>query len=311
MPKVSTAQFIACWHRNEGVLKRITADLGITESAVMQRRRQIRNKNGVDLKTTDVSNRSDEFNPKNEWISVPVKDGVVVVFSDAHYWPGEPSAAHQALLRVIKQLRPAVVIANGDVVDGASISRHDKIGWQKVPSMTEELVAVKARLGEVERAAGKARLIRTIGNHCIRFDKFLATQVAEMEGIDGFRLRDHLKAWEECWAVRLGKDTVVKHRHHNGIHAAYNNTLKGGLNVVTGHLHRLTITAWGDYTGRRYGIDTGTLAETEGPQFYYMEGSPRPWASGFAVLTYMGGKLLPPELCEVTPQGAIFRGAVV
>lgn len=47
--------------------------------------------------------------------------------------------------------------------------------------------------------------------------------------------------------------------------------------------------------GRRYGVDTGTLADPDGPQFVdYLEASPTNWASGFAVLTFHGGKLLPP-----------------
>jgi hypothetical protein len=30
---------------------------------------------------------------------------------------------------------------------------------------------------------------------------------------------------------------------------------------VHGHLHKLQVTPWADYRGRRYGVDTGTMAE--------------------------------------------------
>jgi hypothetical protein len=40
------------------------------------------------------------------------------VFSDAHYFPGEPSIGHQALLRVIKEVKPVMIVANGDIMDG-------------------------------------------------------------------------------------------------------------------------------------------------------------------------------------------------
>jgi hypothetical protein len=106
-------------------------------------------------------------------------------------------------------------------------------------------------------------------------------------------------------------NTLIKHRWHNGIHATYNNALKGGVNVVTGHLHRLQVSAWGDYTGRRYGVDTGTLAEPDGQQFMYLEHNPVPWASGFAVLTFRNGVLLPPELVEVIDGEAFFRSCKI
>jgi len=112
--------------------------------------------------------------------------------------------------------------------------------------------------------------------------------------------------------MHINESTVIKHRWHNGIHAVYNNVLKAGRNIVTGHLHKLQTTPWGDYNGRRYGVDTGTLAEPSGHQFLYLEGNPVPWASGFAVLTFdENGMLLPPELVEVIGETAYFRGKAV
>lgn len=90
------------------------------------------------------------------------------------------------------------------------------------------------------------------------------------------------------------------------------NDLKSGASIVTGHLHSLKVTPWTDYTGTRYGVDTGTLADIDGSQFEYTEDNPKNWRSGFAVLTFHNGKLMPPELCEVTGDGqAWFRGEIL
>jgi len=89
------------------------------------------------------------------------------------------------------------------------------------------------------------------------------------------------------------------------------NTLKSGRSIVTGHLHQLKVTPWTDYNGRRYGVDTGTLAEPGGDQFAYCEENPVNWCSGFCVLTFKNGMLLPPELCEVINGVAYFRGEKV
>jgi hypothetical protein len=57
-----------------------------------------------------------------------------------------------------------------------------------------------------------------------------------------------------------------------------------------------------EFTNRRgtwYGINSGTLADPEGPQFSYAEDSPLNHRSGFAVLTYHDGMLLRPAICKV------------
>jgi len=87
--------------------------------------------------------------------------------------------------------------------------------------------------------------------------------------------------------------------------------LKSGKSIVTGHLHKLQSVGFTDYTGRRWGVDTGTLAEPYGEQFTYTEMNPVNWASGFVVLTIKDNTLLPPELCEVLNGVAYFRGKAV
>ena len=93
--------------------------------------------------------------------------------------------------------------------------------------------------------------------------------------------------------------------------ATWNNALKGGRNIFTGHIHRLAVTPITDWNGRRYGVDTGTLSDF-GPEvnkFTYGEDNPYNWASGFAVATFdEDGMLLPPELVTVINNKAYWRG---
>jgi hypothetical protein len=86
-----------------------------------------------------------------------------------------------------------------------------------------------------------------------------------------------------------------------------------GKTIVTGHLHQLKVTPLSDYNGRRYGVDSGTLADPYGPQFEaYTEQNPMNWASGFVVLTFKDGRLLPPELVTVMDDGVVaFRGELI
>jgi hypothetical protein len=88
--------------------------------------------------------------------------------------------------------------------------------------------------------------------------------------------------------------------------------LWSGKTIVTGHLHSLRVTPLSDYTGTRYGVDCGTLADPYGPQFtHYTEDNPVNWRSGFVVLTFYRGRLLWPEVVHVIDEGQVtFRGKV-
>lgn len=293
-----------------GSPQKIADRLNVTVRNIYQRRNSIQKKYGINLMSFDskisIANVIHE-----QKIYTELKDGTVVVFSDAHYWPGAATVAHKALLAVIQNLKPAVVIANGDVFDGARVSRHDALYRQECPSPKEEVEACQDRMTEIEDASKNSTFIWTVGNHDVRLWRYIKVNAPEVSGMPFTDLFDYFPRWKQTYAVDVNGNTLIKHRWHNGIHSTYNNALRSGVNFVTGHLHRLQVTAWGDYTGRRYGVDTGCLAEPDGPQFMYLEHNPVPWASGFAVLTYRNGVLLPPELVEVVNGEAFFRSCKI
>jgi hypothetical protein len=287
--------------------------LGISESNVFKRRRVLERKHGRPIiGPAEERNRSIPVAATPHRIELDVEDGVVIVASDFHYWPGEPSTAHRALVQFIKVFSPAAVIANGDVIDAASVSRHPPIGWERQPGLVEEIEVAQARLKEIEDAAGAAEKIWTLGNHDSRFETRLATVAPEYAKIHGVHLKDHFPRWDAAWSVWINETTVIKHRFKGGIHAPHNNAMWSGKNIVTGHLHSAKVSPLTDYNGTRYGVDTGCIADPYGPQFTdYTEDSPRNWVSGFAVLTYKGGRLLMPELVTVFEPGVVqFRGAL-
>jgi predicted phosphodiesterase len=245
-------------------------------------------------------------------VSTVLENGKIVIFSDAHYWPGYISTAHRALIQVIKAEKPAIVVCNGDAFDGAQISRFGRNQWSKAPTVVEELKAVKERLGEVEKAAKGAKLFWPFGNHDSRFETALSNKVSEFEGVEGFHLKDHFPLWTPCWSLFINDDIVIKHRIRGGVHATRNNTLAAGRTTITGHLHQLKVTPFADYNGNRYGIDCGTLADPYGPQFQYAEDNPQDWRSGFIVLSIRDGSLLHPLIAQVRSEGEVeYKGEII
>jgi predicted phosphodiesterase len=312
--KITDEEFIAVWKQYNSAAQ-VSKALGLTIRYTYARRRDIESKRSIMLTSHDT--RSPTFNvtiPNNGVrVNVEIDDGVIMVASDCHYYPDIISTAHKAFVKLIPELSPRMVVINGDAFDGASISRHDPIGWQKMPSVKQELDACQDRLGEIENASKNAKLHFTWGNHDMRFNTRLAAQAGTaFEGVHGMNLTDHFPRWKFSTSIMVNDNTMIKHRWHNGIHAVYNNTLKSGTSVVTGHLHSLKVTPWTDYNGSRYGVDTGTMANLDDPAFEYAEDNPKNWRSGFAVLTFWQGKLMPPELVEVISEGLVyFRGQII
>jgi len=312
--KLTDDEFMGFWNKF-GSANEVSKASGMSLRGVNARRRKLEAKTGQILAGTNP--RSPDFKViyagNGVRTKVEIENGVIMVASDCHYYPQIISTAHKAFVKLIPELKPKMIVMNGDVFDGAGISRHDPQGWKSTPSVKQELEACSDRLGEIEIASKSAKLHWTWGNHDLRFNTRLASQVGTaFEGVKGMNLMDHFPRWKFSTSIMVNNHTMIKHRYHNGIHAVYNNTLKSGTSIVTGHLHSLKVTPWTDYNGSRYGVDTGTMANLDDPAFEYAEDSPKNWRSGFAVLTFWNGKLMPPELCEVISEGLVyFRGQVI
>ena len=82
-------------------------------------------------------------------LHLEINDGIMLVGSDGHFWPGAAPTAHKAFVRFIRDLKPKIIIFNGDAFDGGSISRHPPIGWHTVPDVVDELRACQERMGEM------------------------------------------------------------------------------------------------------------------------------------------------------------------
>jgi len=313
--RTTDEEFIAVWNRlGSAVL--VARELQMAVRAVMSRRASIENRLEIKLEAHNDQRKKVNITHSEDKIrSIADISGTVIVFSDAHFMPGEPSVGFKALLKLIKKLKPKVIVANGDILDGGTISKYGPEGWQTKPSLKQELEAVQWHMSEIVKSARGtgAILHRTVGNHDIRFEKRLAGLVPEYRDISGTRLSDHLPEWSVSWSLLVNENTMIKHRmQHSGIHSGYMNVLRSGLHSCTGHTHLLSVTPWGDYTGRRYGISTGMLADPRSQAFDYLEDNSVPWCQGGAVLTYSDcGRLLPPELFEVLDGTAYFRGSVI
>ena len=132
-PKVSEEEFIKLFRQYASPSK-IAEILDVNIRAVYYRRKRIEKARGIDLLSLSPPQKvlQDNLNAQIG-LKIPrslffeVENGTVIVASDCHYWPGEATLAHKALVKLIKELKPKAVILNGDVLDGARVSRHDPL----------------------------------------------------------------------------------------------------------------------------------------------------------------------------------------
>jgi hypothetical protein len=282
--------------------------------SVYRRRENLEGRYGTQIRSPDKFRSTRLAEDHAAVLRYPVKDGVVLIGSDAHIWPGKPTTAMRAFAKFAKDYEPQIVILNGDVLDFPQVSRHPPIGHLELPDLADEIEAARDQLHVIELAVRRScRLVWCLGNHDSRFETRLATTAPEYARLHGHSLKHHFPAWSACWRVDLNDDVVVKHRFKGGVHAPHNNAVNSGKTMVTGHLHSAKVTPWTDYVGTRYGVDTGCLADPDHKAFVdYTEAGPKNWRSGFCVLTFKNGKLLYPELVSVWDDNHVqFRGSLL
>lgn len=292
---------------------------GLAKKTGMDLRNIYRRRRNLERFTGEVINSpndpsSQRFVTYEKRIPLDVKDGIVLIGSDAHFWPNRRSIAYRAMLSLSEEFGDDLkaIVLNGDVKDGATNGRHPPIGWERKPSLNEELNEIEDRLAEIEAHAPNAKYFWMLGNHDMRFENKLAANVPEYQGVRGFYLKDHFPGWTIGMSLWVNDTVVIKHRFKGGIHATHNNTLWAGKSMVTGHLHSLKVTPFTDYNGTRFGVDTGTMEDPCGPQFDYDEDNPKNHRSGLIVLSFREGKLLWPEIARVVgPRHIDFRGRMI
>jgi hypothetical protein len=291
--------------------KRASVILNTTERNVNYRRRRLEAKYGPLAAPTKQPTQYPGRVP------LSIKNGTLLVGSDFHIWPGEASTCLRAFKKFVKDLQPSAVILNGDVMDFPRISRHPQ-NWESAPDPQEEIEAAQDHLNDIVQACKRgAHKIWTLGNHDARFESMIANAAPQYRGVKGVHLSDHFGCWTKAMSCLIneeieGGQTMVKHRWKSGQGATRANTLNAGISMVTGHLHSQNVRPLSDYRRHdRYGVDTGCVADKEHRAFTYTEDSALDWRSGFALLTYRDGILMPPELVtKMDAKTVWFRGAL-
>jgi predicted phosphodiesterase len=178
---------------------------------------------------------------------LPIGCNNILLISDLHI-PYHDIEAITIALDYGKEHNVNTIFINGDLIDNAQVSKFEKD--LKKRSVKEEFDATKQFLVELRKAFPNAEIYWLKGNHCIRWEKFLAQKVSEIWDDPYFHLEERLRLNEErikilddSILVKAGKLSIT-HGHHifkgifSPVSPARGAYMKAKQSVIVGHLHR-------------------------------------------------------------------------
>ena len=158
LKRVSDEEIISAMKRF-GSTKIAAEHVGMSVRAFASRKAKIQIQYGISLPTyaAPQDSRRNTYIPENRRvIDHTVDNGHVFIASDCHYWPGESTVAHKAFVKLLTEFKSKTVILNGDVFDGARISRHPTLMNTNPPTPKQEIEACQDRLDEIANASKNA-----------------------------------------------------------------------------------------------------------------------------------------------------------
>lgn len=142
--------------------------------------------------------------------------GHKLIISDLHI-PHHDNKAVEVALKEGMRRKVNLVLINGDLGDGAELSRHEHL--ETPAQFRHEIATIDEFLGHLRQRFKKARIIFKKGNHDIRLAKFIHNRAKVFEGLPGVNLESMIRAEnhgveviDDIRLIRLGKLFVV-HGH--------------------------------------------------------------------------------------------------
>ena len=178
---------------------------------------------------------------------LPLACNNILLISDLHI-PYHDIDAITIALDYGKKEKVNTIFINGDLIDNSQVSRFERDMNKR--SVKQEFDATKQFLVELRKAFPDAAIYWLKGNHCIRWEKFLAQKASEIWDDPYFHLEQRLRLHEE--KIKILDDTVlvkagklsITHGHHifKGVFApvspARGAFLRAKQSLIVGHLHR-------------------------------------------------------------------------
>lgn len=231
--------------------------------------------NAKKIKNKELFTPPKPFNPfnlpesyANDYTAYEIKQSKVLILSDLHF-PYQDNKSIELALNYGLDKKANCILINGDLIDFATISRHEK-DW-RMRSVNDEFNAVRQFLVSLRKAFPNAKIVFKHGNHDERWEKYLYVKAPELFDVSDFQLEVLLKLGElkietvkDKRPIKIGKLTAL-HGHElaggaGGVNPARSTFLKTLDNVIVGHYHKTSTNTETTMTGNVISVhSTGCL----------------------------------------------------
>jgi Icc-related predicted phosphoesterase len=181
----------------------------------------------------------------NDFTPYEIKQSRILIMNDFHF-PYQNNKAITLALDYGKEKKVDCILINGDLIDFANISRHEK-DWRH-RNINNEFDAIKLFFKTLRQHFPKTKIVYKLGNHDERWEKFLYAKAPEIFDMPEFQLEIILRLGElkidivkDKRPILLGKLTVL-HGHElmgmGGVNPARATFTKTMEDTLVGHYHR-------------------------------------------------------------------------
>jgi predicted phosphodiesterase len=204
----------------------------------------------------------------NDYSSYEINQSKILIISDLHF-PYQDNKSIESALNYGLEKKANCILINGDLIDFATISRHEK-DW-RMRSVNDEFNAVRQFLVSLRKAFPNAKIVFKHGNHDERWEKYLYVKAPELFDVSDFQLEVLLRLGElkietvkDKRPIKIGKLTAL-HGHElaggaGGVNPARSTFLKTLDNVIVGHYHKTSTNTETTMTGNVISVNsTGCL----------------------------------------------------
>lgn len=236
---------------------------------------------GIDGFEFNIPDGEDEIDIPE--MALPKRYRRIAVLSDIHL-PYHDRNALVTALREIKAVGVDAIYLNGDLLDAYQLSRHEKNKLNR--SFKYEVDMGRLFFEELRIQFPEVDIYYKIGNHDVRFDKYIMDNAEQLNGLislgDILRLRDHrVKLVGSYTKVIAGKLNIL-HGHELPVKGAMNHARavmnKVSSNVLMGHFHRSDRSYMRDLDGDVHAVfGTGCLCKLN-PKYMSINNWNHGWA---------------------------------
>ncbi len=211
----------------------------------------------------------------------------IMVAPDIHI-PNENKVAWGVFIKALEAVQPDILVTIGDFMDLESVSAHPKSPKDE-SRLLPEIVAGRKALDAI-RAVFKRRFVFLAGNHCSRFERYIAAKSPELDEL--LTLKSLLQLEEKNIEyypygeiVKIGKMNFVHDLGRCGVNAVRQTLSDINDNVCFGHSHRAAIAYSGTVTGETHvGMNVGWLGDYDAISYTNKHKAKKDWQHSFGLI---------------------------